>query len=186
MQPSILTAGGRYFDFLNPDPATIAIEDIAHGLAHVCRFGGHVRQYYSVAQHSVIVADCPFVPDSLRFAALMHDAAEAYCGDIPTPLKGLLPDYKVIEERVDDAICERFGIISGCRWQIIKQADLVALATEKRDLMPATGEQWAHIADIVPLDEHIIPLRPAEAAALFMRRFLAYAPPRLRREVQEA
>ena len=79
------TFTGRLFDPFNPDPALIDLRDIAHALGNICRFGGHSRRYYSVAEHSILVAS--LVPEPLRLPALLHDAAEAYLGDIITPIK---------------------------------------------------------------------------------------------------
>lgn len=86
--PTILTFTGRTFDLLNPDPTSICIEDIAHALSLKCRWGGHTSRFYSVAEHSLNVMSR--VSDKAKFEALLHDAAEAYLGDIASPFKDYL------------------------------------------------------------------------------------------------
>ena len=93
-----LTTTGRQFWPASPDPEQIQIEDIAHALSNLCRFGGHTREFYSVAQHSVLVSQN--VPDDLRLVGLMHDATEAYCGDMIRPLKNVLPEFKELENGI--------------------------------------------------------------------------------------
>lgn len=106
MPDSIRTYSGQYVNVFDPDPSTIMIEDIAHALSFQCRFGGHMEEFYSVAQHSL---NCSFSADpDQQFAALMHDASEAYLLDIPRPIKSRLSNYKEIEDNLMKVISEIF------------------------------------------------------------------------------
>ena len=104
---SIRTFSGKVFDLEIMEPDSICIEDIAHGLAYTARFAGQLKSFYSVAQHS-FYAFQNASPEN-RLAALMHDASEAYIGDMPSPFKSMLPDYRFIEERLMKAISDKFG-----------------------------------------------------------------------------
>lgn len=172
MRPDILTSTGRYFDFVNPTAAMIDIHDIAQGLSNICRFNGQCKKFYSVAQHSLLVSR--IVPEEFALLGLMHDAAEAYVGDVTAPLKRLLPDYKVIEARVHDAIFARYELpaqLPAC----IKEADLIALATEQRDLMPPHDDEWASIKNVKPLPFHIEPMSATVAYECFLNEFYRLA-----------
>jgi 5'-deoxynucleotidase YfbR-like HD superfamily hydrolase len=167
--PYVSTFLGHRFFLTRPHIDDVAIEDIAHGLAYQCRFNGQTREFYSVAQHSLMVMQ--LVPAPLRLAALLHDAAEAYLGDMVKPLKNLFPEFSVIEGRVMQIIGERFAVDLEHLDPAIKAADLVALATEKRDLMPHSTEAWANLQGIQPLPESIRPLMPLDAKSAFLDSF---------------
>lgn len=104
----IHTYTGKQFWALDPRPEEICIEDIAHALALSCRYSGHCNQFYSIAQHSVIVSKA--VSEESAFWGLMHDAAEAYITDIPRPIKTHLPYYKVLEESIIKVIGAKYGL----------------------------------------------------------------------------
>ena len=106
--PTILLRSGNYFDLQDPSASRFEVTDIAHALSNICRFTGHTQRFYSVAEHSVICSH--MVPPEDAMAALMHDASEAFIGDVSTPLKSLLPDYKSVERRVEQAVWSRLGL----------------------------------------------------------------------------
>lgn len=173
----ITTVSGRRISLIEPDIATIRIEDIAHSLAMQVRFNGHVRDFYSVAQHSVIVSRIVEgnVP-GLALAALLHDAAEAIVGDVVQPLKRRMGgEYDVYESRSQVAIHRAVGLpdaVSHQEERIIKLADLTALATEKRDLFDHDDGPWEILAGISPLEQRLIPItNPVQARAEFLDRF---------------
>jgi uncharacterized protein len=178
----ISTYLGNRFWPQEPRIDRIDLEDIAHGLAYQCRFNGQTRAFYSVAQHSLMVAS--ILPPPMHRAALLHDAAEAYLGDIVKPLKRLLPDFSRIEAGVTELIAQAFAVDFGCEdgasdsrrhaiYRAIKQADMVALATEKRDLMPHSTEAWSYLHGFEPLPHSIEPLPPAQAKQAFLDAWVA-------------
>ena len=104
----IRTFSGRYMSVFEPTLDMIDVEDIAHALSHICRWGGHVPRFYSVGEHSVHCADL-INDQSQAFEALMHDASEAYLVDVPRPIKHKLCEYKTIEDNLMKLIAEKFG-----------------------------------------------------------------------------
>lgn len=171
MEPSILTATGRWFDFENPEHSDFNIEDIASALSKLCRFTGHCKSFYSVAQHSVLVSR--EVPEEYAMEGLLHDAAEAFLGDVSSPLKALLPDYRKLEGRVNAVVRRKFGLRENVS-NSVKHADLVLLATEARDLLPLGGcsESWSMLRDVDPLSYAIEPLSPEQARREFLNRYM--------------
>lgn len=148
----ILTNSGQRFDLLEPRASMVHPQDIAHSLAMQCRFNGHCGTFYSVAQHSLIVAS--LVPTEHKLQALLHDATEAYIGDIVRPLKQAVPELRQMEHHIWGAICARFDIdpvLPAC----IHDADMIALATERRDLMPEHQDEWACLAGTQPMGQFI-------------------------------
>lgn len=141
----LLTASGRLIDLANPDPAAVYIGDIAHALARLCRWNGHVTvPIFSVAQHSLMVSEQ--VPAPLALVGLLHDATEAYLGDVIGPLKKLMPLYLELEKRWALAIGERYGLGVALAElpPEVKEADARSLATERRDIVarnPAFEQQ---------------------------------------------
>lgn len=139
----IQTYTGTKFHLLDPRPEEVHIFDIAHALSNQCRFTGHTRLYYSVAEHSMGVSN--LVPPALALAALLHDASEAYLSDLNRPAKKLTPiaaPYAEIEEKIMTAIFAAFRLPpDGWHAPEIKKADDVMLFTEKAQLM--AGMSWA-------------------------------------------
>lgn len=140
---------GRRIELEEPTPDMICIEDIAHALSRICRFTGHCGRHESVAEHSILVAllvsEMIFDSEADRLTAvrqaLLHDATEAYLGDVSTPLKQLLPYYSALEDNLWGVIALRFGLPEAVH-PLIKTCDIIALQTERRDLLSASEHKW--------------------------------------------
>lgn len=155
--PTILTGSGISQSLTYPSWRLVDDQDIAQALSRIPRFNGHTRQFYSVAQHCVLASQ--LVPAEDALAALLHDATEAYIGDMISPLKALLPAYRLIEQRVWVAIAKRFGVDTVMP-NSVKQADLQLLATERRDLLPESPQEWPCLEGVEPLTDPIEPWSP--------------------------
>jgi uncharacterized protein len=151
------TYTGHQFDIFNPDPEAIHIADIAHSLALTNRFGGHTVRPYSVAQHSVLVSK--MVPEQYALHGLLHDAAEAYIGDLPAPWKLLVQmagqGIDEIEAKIDEAIRLRFGLLGEAPVEVWQQ-DRLACAAERLALMPS-GHDWGELDEIAEANRDILP-----------------------------
>ena len=101
---------GRQFDFSCPESTPLSIDDIAWGLSREFRYSNQSEVCLSVAEHSVLSSRMPFVPNEFRLGILLHDASECVMRDIASPLKDLLPDYRMMEYRVQSSIYQSFGI----------------------------------------------------------------------------
>lgn len=153
----IQTLDGKKFDLWKPSPDAVEPNTLAVVLSRICRFGGHCRNFYSVAQHSVLVCDLVSSPE-LKLPALLHDAHEAYWGygDVCRPAKranGLIAAFfRSHQLAVDCCIADRFGIDPMLfDHPEIKHADNVALATEARDLMEEPPVPWEKLPNPSPV-----------------------------------
>ena len=172
--PYLQTVSGRRVNPFDPDPEQLDIEDIARALANLCRFGGHSRVFYSVAQHSVIVSELVEQRGGDAedvFAALMHDASEASLGDMPHPIKHRSPlgaAFKAAEGHLEEVIRERFAIKPDV--PEIKRADRALLATERR-VFSGESWHWPELDGVEPLELELSAWAPEEAARAFRERF---------------
>ena len=164
----IETYTGRRFYVLDPRPLDVDIKDIAHALSLLCRFTGHTREFYSVAQHSILVSRVCDREDAL--SGLLHDGSEAYLADINSPLKHspAMVRYRTAERHVQAAVEEHFNLPK--MPSSVKLADKRLLVTEKRDLMAATPD-WEAFAGVEPLAGRIVPWAPQIAEMAFLSRF---------------
>jgi uncharacterized protein len=155
-----LTFSGRRVDRLAPLPEDHVPEDIALSLSHLCRFGGHVRSFYSVGEHSIHVSEqlerfYPALPAIVLLSALLHDASEGTLTDVITPLKAILPAYKRLEAAYEATIAERFGLPFPFPPQI-KELDTRLCVNEALQLLPC-DQQGYWRAKAVPIANLVLP-----------------------------
>jgi 5'-deoxynucleotidase YfbR-like HD superfamily hydrolase len=171
----IITHSGKKFYHLNPQPEMIDIYDIAHSLSLLCRWTGHTRFHYSVAQHSCYVSR--IVKPEIALEALLHDASEAYLGDMNRPLKHFTaagPAYLAIEEQVEAVIFKKFGVPYPLP-EGVKDADTQMLYAEKAQLMTITeatqyeARKWGR--DETQANVEIKEWTPKFAELMFLHRF---------------
>ncbi|WP_109422766.1 YfbR-like 5'-deoxynucleotidase [Aggregatibacter actinomycetemcomitans] len=176
-----ITHGNRLIDFANAQNSDIHIDDIIHHLSMIPRFAGKLDVHYTVLDHSVYVGMIAKsflgADDMTAYAALMHDAQEAYLGDLPTPLKNLLPGYRAIEHAFELAIQDRFCIkMTPKIKRLVKMADLLALKAEKKAFIATPPEHEKHWAYLNGFDD--IPLSPKaykqDSKETFKRAFIYY------------
>lgn len=166
---TIIVNSGATIDLANIRPSDICAFEIAHALSHICRFTGHTDQFYSVAQHSVLVSK--LVPKQFALHALLHDAAEAYLGDVSAPLKALLPQYKVLEAQVWESVVAHFGLkITEQSCEAVNDADRLVLYWELADLFSNYTMRPKAPASRAP--KPIKPQSPKTARRAFLLRFL--------------
>ncbi len=177
---TIKLSSGRYYDLANPRVCDVHIEDIAHALSNICRFGGHIPRFYSVAEHSVecfrkAVAECQ--PESVQLACLLHDAAEAYIGDVVKPLKLLLePIYGPIEEANERAIADRFGVDFESTKEEWKRIDRELLIAERNAIFGPCSEKWTGEDEVAPYRFTPAFYTPEQAREVFLTTFGSQAP----------
>ena len=168
---TIKTAGG-YLDLANPDPALISIETIASALSKICRYGGHCPRFYSVTEHcihavGIAITDGGWGDNALR-SIFLHDAAEAFIGDVVKPLKNLLADYREIEARMEQAIETRFKLNFKKFGDVVKRYDREMLKAEKMHFWPDDKEQWEGFGDSEPRVVHFQFFEPSMAEQQFL------------------
>lgn len=149
------------------------IEDIAHALGNQCRFSGHTKHFYSVAQHSVLVSNMLYMSTDnaeLALAGLLHDASEAYLVDMPTPIKRLMPEYIKAERYIQYVIEVRFGLKYKLDCPEVHQMDGIMLATEARDLM-GDPQDWNSLKGLTPFPKAIDFWMPSEAKSSFIENY---------------
>ncbi len=168
------TFTGKKVSYHNPTTDMICIEDIAHSLSNICRFGGHVKHFYSVAQHSMLVAY--LAPPELFLPALLHDATEAYCGDVIKPLKIIIGmNYERVESKFAALIAKKFDI-DLLDFKAIKEFDKLALEIEHHALIAEKPDSefctiWKELFTIESLDPKQYCLKPEQASSMFTRYF---------------
>lgn len=146
----IQTYSGGKFDYYDIDPDTILVSDIAHALANTCRFTGHSKYFYSVAQHSLHCMQRALPNKELALVALFHDAHEAYLGDVNTVLKHLIAGYLELENNIQAAIETKFGIPTDSKLKAqVKEIDIRVLLTERNKLIFNYGE-WSYDNEFEP------------------------------------
>ncbi len=168
--PWIQTVSGKKFPLDKPDLDQIDIEDIAHALSMLCRFNGQCTKFYSVAEHSVHVSY--EIDPELALVGLLHDAAEAYLGDVPSPLKKKLRRFTKFENRMEAAIGKKFGVDAKLfKNKELKRADIQLLVDEKEVVMVPEPEPWPDNAPPIKNTDRIECWSPEDAKAAFLSRF---------------
>lgn len=186
----IQTASGLCFKPWAPDPVQVRLSDVAHALSNICRFNGHTIFHYSVAQHSILVATeleemtagdfharqlCPSTRQRVALLGLVHDAAEAYVGDIVSPIKRHVPVFDEIETLVMATIYQAFKLEPPTLAEaaVVREADLRMLLTEKRDLHRSEPQSWQCAEGLEPYQRRIIRWSPGHVEQKFVERFYA-------------
>lgn len=157
-------SGGKFWP-LDPRPEDVNIIDIAHALSMMCRFGGHTDFFYSVAEHSCHVHD--ILPIEHRKAGVLHDGSEAYIADIVTPAKRYMPEYQEIEDKIQRAVSERFGLPYPYD-PAIKVADRMVLVAESEQVMGPKPQKWEGYPEAA--DIKCLGMYPLEAENAFLQR----------------
>lgn len=161
------TFTGRAFYPMAPLTEDVDPADIAHALSLICRYGGHTKVFYSVAEHCVLMSYA--VSPASALWALLHDATEAYVGDMVRPLKQMIPAYRDVEDRLSNVIADRFGISRTCPDEV-KQADLRILHDERDALMGDPPQPWRSLEGVRPLGVQVMGWAPEYAERQYLDR----------------
>jgi 5'-deoxynucleotidase YfbR-like HD superfamily hydrolase len=170
----IQTYTGKRFYLLEPTEDMIDIKDIAHALSMNCRFAGHVRDFYSVAEHSVNVS--LICNKENKLAGLLHDASEAYIADIASPFKPFLTNYKELEDGVMKVISKKYGFQYPFNPDV-HEADVAQLKEEAKNLLndyPTWADEDRYATPTKAYGVLPQSLTPKEAESLFLTAFESY------------
>jgi len=167
---TIRVRSGSYFDLTDPKPDQFTFADIAGALSKICRFGGQIEWFYSVAEHlwhccQQAIRDG--LPLKTQQACLLHDAAEAFVGDMVKPLKMLLPQYSEVESRVEAVIAEKFRVIF--QNADIGKIDREMLIAERRAFFSSDHVIWTGENEVRPLSIEFRRWNPTDAEHAFVR-----------------
>jgi hypothetical protein len=167
----MLTHTGRQFWPLSPRAEDLDLVDIAHALSLQCRYNGHTSRFYSVAEHCVLVSQS--VPEEFAAWGLLHDAAEAYIGDLIRPIKRSMPSFCAADDQLTALIAERFGLDGTEIPAAVHHADARILLTERAELLNmSTGHRWdEYVEGLEPLDVEVVGVAPQVAEQAFLDRF---------------
>lgn len=170
----MIVAAGHYVDLEFPDPDDIEMQSIGAALSKICRFGGHVPRFYSVAEHSVLAATIAVEHEGIKCptaikAVFLHDAAEAYIGDMIRPLKNMMVEFRRIERLFERAIEQRFNVDFQEHADLIKRVDNMLLLAEKKKLFPDDSAQWSGLDSIESVDVAFYFLQSDDAEILFQQ-----------------
>lgn len=169
---TIRLRGGRYFDLADPRPDQFELADIAGSLSKLCRFGGQVPRFYSVAEHCVacaLQAERDGADRWVQRAALLHDAAEAFVGDVVKPLKVMLPGYAEVERRVQAVINQKYHVPTGpATAAAVGEIDRAMLIAERRELFGVDGVEWTGERSVRRLDVRLMCWPPEDAERAFL------------------
>jgi len=168
----IQTAAGRQFWPMDPRPNEVFIDDIAHALSMLCRFGGHCLRFYSVAEHCVHLARA--ATPANRLWALLHDASEAYLVDVPRPIKPFLVGYEAAEAKIMRAVCVRFSLYLDLPDEV-KRLDRAILSDERAQNMAPAPVAWSTGTDPIGVTLHF--WSPERARAEFLDEFVRLCQP---------
>ena len=163
-------AGGSYFDYVNPSVDDLSVVGLALSLSKICRFNGHTLQHYSVAQHSYVCS--LLVPNEYKMEALLHDLHESVIGDMPSPLKKVIPEYSAYEEKIAGLFRSKFGLpvkISG----VVAEIDELMLFWEKRDIVGRPNDDWGE-SPMIPSGK-LWSLHPDRSFELFIKAYGLYS-----------
>lgn len=179
--PFLETHSGIAFHLLAPRPSEVSIDDIAHALSLQCRYNGHTKSFYSVAEHCVHMAhhalgQGAYAQDALD--ALMHDATECYIGDMVKPLKNLFPDFERLEARIYQVIAKKFALNPRVP-KTVKWYDLGMLHVERAQALNPSENDW-NLPEGPDMQVHIEGWGPAVAKRQFLNTFHALDDERLK------